>query len=64
MKPKYDVEVRPTEGRAFSILDSVCKGLKHAGASPAEISEYHATATDGDYDHLLRVSMEWVDLVA
>jgi hypothetical protein len=63
--PKYpDVEVTLSgiDGNAFSILGAVQKGLRRGGVDQAEIERFYAEATAGDYDNLLRVSMEWVSV--
>ena len=61
-------ETKPTvklvgeDGNAFSIMGRVKQALKHAGANKEYIDEYLNEATSGDYDHLLVVSMEYVDV--
>tara|TARA_R100001530_G_scaffold49309_1_gene36884 strand:- start:1 stop:204 length:204 start_codon:yes stop_codon:yes gene_type:complete len=61
---KYDIDVQLTgeDGNAFAILGAVVKGLKKAGASPVEIDEFQQEAMSGDYNHLLRVCMRWVNV--
>ena len=61
--PKYDVEVQLVgkDGNAFAILGAVQKALRNAGASKADIDMFYNEATSGDYDHLLRTAMEWVE---
>lgn len=63
--PRFDVEVPLLghDGNAFFILGTVARALKRAGATPEEVSAFHAEATTGDYDHLLRTCMEWVQVV-
>jgi hypothetical protein len=62
--PRFDVEVRliGNDGNAFAILGAVQRALRKAGATPAEVSEFMTAATSGDYDHLLGVVMEWVEV--
>jgi hypothetical protein len=62
--PKYEVEVQLTgnDGNAFSIMASVKDALKKAGASKEEIDQYISDSMAGDYDNLLRVAMEWVEV--
>ena len=62
--PKYEVEVQLTgnDGNAFAIMSSVKKALEKSGATPAEINQYLKESMDGDYDNLLRVAMEWVEV--
>jgi hypothetical protein len=62
--PKYDVEVQlvGNDGNAFAIMGAVQSALKKAGASKEELDEYLADSMSGDYDNLLRVAMEWVEV--
>jgi hypothetical protein len=63
--PKYpDVEVMLTcgDGNAFAILASVERELRRAGVSKEERALFREEATSGDYDHLLRTVMEWVEV--
>ena len=61
-------ETKPTvnlvshDGNAFSIMGRVKQALKHAGADKEYIDGYLNEATSGDYDHLLMVSMGYVDV--
>ena len=36
--------------------------MREGGVPKEEISEYLAEATSGDYDNLLAVTMEWVEV--
>jgi hypothetical protein len=62
--PKYDVEVQLTgnDGNAFNIMAQVNRALRNAGATPEEIKQYQQEAMSGDYDNLLRVTQEWVEV--
>jgi hypothetical protein len=62
--PKYQVEVQLSgnDGNAFSIMASVKNALKKAGASKEEIDQYISDSMAGDYDNLLRVAMDWVEV--
>jgi hypothetical protein len=61
---KYNVEVQLSgeDGNAFSIMGAVQHALKRAGASKEELDQYLADSMSGDYDNLLRVAMEWVEV--
>lgn len=61
---KYDVEVQLSgnDGNAFAVMGAVKSALKKAGASKEELDQYLSQSMSGDYDNLLRVSMEWVDV--
>jgi hypothetical protein len=43
-------------------MASVKNALKKAGASTEEIDQYISDSMAGDYDNLLRVAMEWVEV--
>ena len=61
---KYDVTVQLSgnDGNAFAIMGAVKSALKNAGASKDELSQYVSDSMSGDYDNLLRVAMEWVEV--
>lgn len=62
--PKYpDVKVQlvGNDGNAFAILGRVRSALKRAGHAEA-VEEYTKEATSGDYDNLLAVTMDYVDV--
>lgn len=50
----------PVDGNAFAIMGAVKQALKSAGQGD-KIREYLGKAMSGDYNHLLTVSMEYVD---
>tara|TARA_B110000503_G_scaffold14157_1_gene19312 strand:- start:333 stop:527 length:195 start_codon:yes stop_codon:yes gene_type:complete len=60
---KYEIEVDLVgeDGNAYAILGRVQKALKAAGVDKEERDAYFAEATSGDYNHLLRVTMDWVE---
>jgi hypothetical protein len=43
-------------------MGRVKKALRRAGADQEYIEKYLSEATSGDYDHLLVVSMEYVEV--
>lgn len=57
---KVTVRLVGEDGNAFSILGRVSKALKRSG-QPEAAKEYMERATAGDYDHLLQVTLEYVD---
>ncbi len=60
--PKYpDVSVKLAgeDGNAFFILSRVKRALERAGHKEAA-EQYMEEAMSGDYDHLLRTTMEYV----
>ena len=62
--PKYNVEVQLSgnDGNAFAVMGTVKSALKKAGASNEELDQYLSDSMSGDYDNLLRVAMEWVEV--
>ena len=56
---KYDLV--GIDGNAFSVMGYVIKAMKRENFSAADVSKYQKQAMSGDYNNLLRVSMEWVD---
>ena len=63
--PRTNVEVQlgGQDGNAFAIMGAVTKALRQNGYTPDDIDEYKKEAMSGDYDNLLRVTMEWVEVV-
>ena len=62
--PKYDIEVQLSgnDGNAFAVMAQVTKALRRAGATPDELSQYQQESMSGDYNNLLRVANEWVEV--
>lgn len=50
------------DGNAFAILGRVQSALRRGGASQEAIRDFVAEATAGDYDHLLRTVMKYVNV--
>ena len=61
--PKTNIVVQLTgnDGNAFAVLGSVSKALKKGGYPELE-KEFMDKATSGDYDHLLKTAMEYVEV--
>jgi len=60
--PEVMVRLIGEDGNAFTIIGKVAKALKRAGISNDEVAQYRTRAMGGDYDNLLRVTMEWVNV--
>jgi hypothetical protein len=60
--PGIEVQLSGQDGNAFAIMGTVSSALRRAGVSKEERDAYFAEATSGDYDHLLRVTMDWVEV--
>lgn len=61
MADKIKVELIGTDGNAFALLGKVSKVLRKADMVE-EAEKYMDEATKGDYNHLLRVTMKYVDI--
>lgn len=62
--PKYpdiNVQLSGQDGNAFVLMGIVSKALKRAGYAH-EVKSFMAEAMAGDYNHLLRVCAEWVNV--
>ena len=59
---KPTVKLIGEDGNAFAIMGRVKQSLRRAGADKEYIDQYLKEATSGDYDHLLVVSMEYVNV--
>lgn len=63
--PKYpDIKVKLTggDGNAFGIMGAVSSAMCKADVPKSDRDEFMQQAMSGDYDNLLRVCMEWVDV--
>lgn len=60
-RQKPTVQLSGRDGNAHAILGRVRTALLEAGCPKADIDRYTAEATSGDYDHLLQVTMDWVE---
>lgn len=61
--PNVEVVLVGEDGNAFSIIGRTCKAARRAGLSKEQIEEYQQAAMSGDYDHLLRTTMEYFTVV-
>lgn len=61
-RQKPTVQLSDRDGNAHSILGRVRTALLDAGYTKDDIDLYTAEATSGDYDHLLQVTMDWVEV--
>ena len=59
-KPK--LKLSGLDGNAFAILGRAKKEAKQAGWSKEQIDKYMTEAMDGDYDHLLQVTVNYFDV--
>ncbi len=73
MTPLYDIEVQLSgeDGNAFAIIGAVQRAirrhLQECGVDGKEshriIEEYHTDVMSGDYDHVIQVSMKYVNVI-
>ena len=55
------VEMRGPSGNAYCVLGAVAKALRSTGRGDL-VEEYLRKATSGDYENLLKVSGEYVNI--
>ena len=60
--PHIKVRLVGTDGNAFAVLAKVRAALRKAKVDEAEVAAFLEAATSGDYDHLLCVCMETVEV--
>jgi hypothetical protein len=56
---KYDLV--GVDGNAFAIMGYTARALKHEGLRD-KVDEMHARAMKGNYDNLIMVCMEYIDM--
>lgn len=60
--PNITVRLIGKDGNAFSILGIMLRALRTARIPEEEVDNFRADAMSGDYDHLLRTCMQWVNV--
>lgn len=64
-EPRYPdvfVQLSGEDGNAFFIIGRIRRALRAAGVENAEIELFAKEAMSGDYDHVLRTAMRWVEV--
>lgn len=61
--PDIQVQLTGNNGNAYAIMGAVSKALRRNGIPQEEIDLYMEESQSGDYDHLLVVAMQWVDVL-
>lgn len=56
------VDLKGVDGNVFAIMGTVTKAMRRAGVSAEAIAAYIKEATEGDYDHALQATMQYVDV--
>lgn len=62
-KPTVQIQLSGPEGNAYVILGRASSALLDAGYTVEEKDQYIEEATADDYDHLLKTTKKWVNLV-
>ena len=60
--PNIKVQLVGEDGNAFAILGRCRTAMREAKVPPEEIELFLKEARSGDYDHLLRTCMKWIDV--
>ena len=60
--PEIEVQLTGQDGNAFAIMGAVSRELRKGGVPKEEINEYTTQSMSGDYDNLLRTTMNWVTI--
>ena len=56
-----EVQLIGENGNAFAIMARTGQALRQAGVPDDLLEQYYKEAKSGDYDNLLRVTMEWTE---
>jgi len=59
---KIKVKLIGESGNAFHVLSKVSTEMRRAGIEESTILKYLEEAKGGDYNHLLQVTMKYVDV--
>lgn len=62
MKPELVIELSGPSGNAYYILGATMELLRVEGREE-DATRYHAEATSGNYEHLLEVTRQYVNLI-
>jgi hypothetical protein len=60
--PNIRVKLTGHDGNAFAVIGAVSKALRAHGVGVSEREEFTTAATAGDYDNVLRVCGDWVEV--
>jgi hypothetical protein len=60
--PEVTVSLVGSDSSALAVVGAVIRALRKAGVAPRAIDDYQAEALSGDYNHLLSVTMETVEV--
>lgn len=60
--PDITVQLSDQNGQGFAIVARTIEALEGARVPQDQIDLYQTDAVSGDYGHLLRVTMDWVNV--
>ena len=60
--PHINVKLVGEDGNAFAIIGKVRQALRRNRVDETEVEAFTEEAKSGDYDHLLRTAMRWVEV--
>lgn len=60
--PNVTVQLTGNDGNAFFIMGAVTRTMRRSGCTKEDIDKYREDAMSGDYDNLLRITMETVNV--
>ena len=58
---KYDLTY--VDGNAFSIMGYILAGMRRERFTTEQMKEYKTKAMASDYDHLVAVSLDYIDML-
>jgi hypothetical protein len=61
-KTNITVKLTETDGNAFAIMAKVLRAMKNAKCDLKLIDQYQTEAMSGDYNNLLKVTMNYVNV--
>lgn len=60
--PEITVKLIGSDGNAFAILANMKRAMQRHKVSREDIDSFLKEAMSGDYNHLLRTCMKWVNV--
>lgn len=60
--PDITVKLTGQDGNALAIIGGVMEALRRGGVGAEEVRAFVAEATSGDYVHVIRTAMRWVEV--
>lgn len=60
--PEITVSLTGHDGNAMRIIGAVREALRRGGVDAEEVTEFSKEAMAGDYNNLIQVVMDWVEV--